>query len=120
MNHVPQTSQFTCPCCKGFIGEAAPIDAVNDSLSRPILRIILDQLSKRVGRNVRRDAIIEACYADVIDGGPDDAERVFRVNMFNLRKAIKPFGWHIECVGGVGRGQTGGAFYRLMPAEVSP
>ncbi len=120
MNHVPQTTQFTCPCCRNLIGQAAPIDAVRDSLSRPTLRILFGELSKRIGKSVRRDDLINACYADDADGGPDNAEKVFRVNMSRLRNAIADFGWHIECTGGNGRGFEGGGFYRLIPAEVTP
>ncbi|CAN7392652.1 helix-turn-helix domain-containing protein [Neorhizobium sp. LjRoot104] len=117
MNVQTKIQSFTCPCCRGFIGEAAPIEMVVDSLGHPMFVTLLNELSKKVGRNVRRQVLLDACYADDEDGGPDDAPRAFRANLSKLRKAIKDFGWTVECVGGRGRGNYGGAFYRLIPTE---
>lgn len=117
MNVNPRIQAFCCPTCRGFIGEAAPIASVRDALSKPMLIKIFDVLSDRVGKNVRRSFIIDVCYEDDEDGGPEDAEGAFRVNLHNLRKIISRYGWHIECVGGMGRGDFNGGFYRLMPIE---
>lgn len=117
MNLIPKTTAFECPCCHGFIGEAAPIDMVMDSMGHPMFVAILAELKKKIGRNVRRSVLIDACYADDDTGGPDDTQRAFHANLSKLRKMIAGYGWHIQCVGGRGRGNFGGAFYRLIPSE---
>lgn len=117
MNRVPQTTQFCCPSCKGFIGEAAPIDAVVDEITSPAAKAILSRLSKTVGKPVSRANLIDEWFSGDAGDAPDDAENEFHVHMNRLRKQIAPYGWSIKASG---KGNiVNGANYRLMPAEVS-
>jgi hypothetical protein len=120
MNHIPQTSQFTCPCCRGFIGEAAPVEFIKDAVVGGLQVKIMSKLIDAKSRPVRMEDLIESCFADDPDGGPDDPSNSITVAIHKLRKRLEPFGWHIEKQGGGGRGFNGGAFYRLIPAEVTP
>lgn len=120
MNHVPQTSQFTCPCCRGFIGEAAPLSFARDAVVGGLQLKIFDELSARKGRSLRMSELIDRCYADDPNGGPEDPANSITVTIFKLRKRLAPLGWEIERLGGGGRGNNDGAFYRLTPAEVTP
>ncbi|WP_320196245.1 hypothetical protein RMR10_004540 [Agrobacterium rosae] len=117
MNHVPQTTQYTCPCCKGFIGEAAPIEAVLERVSSGQQKLFLSCLAKRIGQQVSKETIMTRFYSDRRDGGPDNADAIIAVQLSNLRRLIGTFGWSIITTGG-GHGTP--TFYRLTPTEVSP
>lgn len=118
MNANPRIQSYTCPCCGGFIGEAAPIEAVVNAVSSVTGRKILEKLSSNVGRAFPRNEIIDFVYRDDADGGPDDAAGTFSVTLFRLRQVIEPFGWTIEKKGGGGRGEYGTpGLYRLIPTE---
>lgn len=112
---TPRVQTFCCPCCGGNMGEAPPIKVVRDGLTQPMQIKMLDIFASRPGHKFRREFILDQMYADDANGGPDDIENSFRVNLHNLRKSISRFGWHIQCVGGRGRGHYGGGFYRLVP-----
>lgn len=116
MNHVPQSSQFTCPCCKGFIGEAAPIDAVIDAENSPVAKRILRALSNPVGSRVPTKDIIKKVWP--VDR-PSDPSQSLRVAMCNLRKRLQLYGWSLVTDRSRGITEYGGSFYRLIPAEVS-
>lgn len=118
MNHVPKTAQFCCPSCKGFIGEAAPIEFVVDEITSPAAKSILSRLSKTVGRPVSRAALIDEWFSSDASANPDAAENEFHVHMHRLRKQIAAYGWSIKASG---KGNiVHGANYRLIPAEVTP
>lgn len=120
MNHVPQTAQFTCPCCKGFIGEAAPIDFVKDAVIGGLQVKIMKELTDRVSRPVMMSHLIDKCFEDDPDGGPENAANSIHVAIHKLRKRLSAFGW---CIEGSGRGSAGfygSGTYRLIPAEVTP
>lgn len=114
MNAIPQTKPYTCPCCNGFIGEAAPIDLVVERVPRGQQRQMLDLLSKRVGRTVAKAAMISVLFDDRPDGGPDLVDNVINSQMCRLRKMVENHGWSIVTTGG-GRGSE--TFYRLIPTE---
>lgn len=119
MNHVPQTKQYVCPCCRGFIGEAAPIDKVTATLSG-FNKIILSELAKEVGRNVSRGEILQAMYGADRDGGPDYAQNVVSIYIHRLRKILPAYGWSIVSSQRAGANTGDGGLYRLTPAEVTP
>ena len=116
MNVVARVQTYSCPCCGGFIGEAAPIEQVRESITPPAQRIIFDLLARSIGRAVHRDAIIELMYGGRSDGGPDTADHVVKAQVSQLRRRIEPFGWTIS----VSRGGSGHlAQWRLIPTEAS-
>lgn len=112
MNIIPQVQSYTCPCCQGFIGEAAPLDAVAKQIGGNRL-LILKFLASRVGAQTSRDEIEAHLYGGRKDGGPVRSRAVVHVEIGRLRKAIAPFGWTI--VGGNGAGSR--SLYRLIPTE---
>ncbi len=114
MNAVPKIQSFSCPCCGGFIGEAAPIDQVRQFVTAPGRRLILDMLSRSPGSPVHRDLIIGRMYAGRSDGGPDSGAQVVAVTVSQLRRQIEPFGWTVSNSKG-GGGEL--AQWRLIPRE---
>ncbi len=117
MNHIPQTSQFSCPCCGNTIATAAPVDMVKDKISRGHNERIFSLLASRLGRFVSKDAIVEHIYGDDPDGGPDRADHVVSVLVNKLKNSIEPYGWTIKSIG---RGSGNKAHYSLAPIEVTP
>lgn len=116
MNVIARVQQYSCPCCGGFIGEAAPIEQVRESITAPAQRIIFDLLSRSIGYAVRRDAIIDRMYGDRADGGPETADLILKAQVSQLRRRIEPFGWTVS----VSRGGAGHlAQWRLIPTEAS-
>lgn len=115
MNAHPRIQAYTCPCCQGFIGEAAPIQAVIEAERSWVSKAILETLSKPVGRRVRRDALIEAIYQ--LEDEPDNSSNSFAVTLSHLRKRLSVYGWMIKREGSRGPTGEGGAVYRLIPAE---
>lgn len=114
MNVVARVQSFTCPCCGGFIGEAAGIDQVREAITAPAHRIIFDLLSRSIGSPVMRDRVMERMYGGRADGGPDNAGKVLAVQVSQLRRKLQPFGWTISgSSGGVGEF----AQWRLIPTE---
>lgn len=114
MNAHPRIQTFTCPCCKGFIGEAAPIEQVREYVTAPSRRLILDMLSKRIGAPVLRDNIMSRMYGSRADGGPESGDTVLKVMVSQLRRQIEPYGWTITGSRG-GSGEL--AQWRLIPLE---
>lgn len=116
MNVVARVQTYTCPCCGGFIGEAAPIEQVKEAITAPAHRIIFDLLARSIGQAVRRDTIIDRIYGGRADGGPETADRILKAQVSQLRRRIEPFGWTIT----VSKGGSGYlAQWRLIPTEVS-
>jgi hypothetical protein len=113
-----QRQAFTCPCCGGYIGEAAAPEHVAEFLPHGQQRTIFDLLAKKVGRNVPRDSIMFALYGDRYDGGPDYSDNIISVQIGRLRKSVSKFGWDVV---GSNRGGTGNkGSYRLIPRECGP
>lgn len=114
MNIIPRIQSYTCPCCNGFIGEAAPIEMVVERVPRGQQRAMLDLLAKRIGRTVAKASLISVLFDERPDGGPELVDNVINSQMCRLRKMVESFGWSIVTTGG-GRGSE--VFYRLIPAE---
>jgi hypothetical protein len=115
MNIIPQVQSYTCPCCQGFIGEAAPIEMVIERVPRGQQKAILELLAKRIGRTVAKTSLLSVLFESRADGGPELADNVINAQMSYLRKSIAPFGWSVVTSGG-GRGSE--TSYRLIPTEV--
>jgi len=113
MNAHPRIQAFNCPCCGGFIGEAAPIEAIVEAERSWVAKSILQTLSRPVGKRVRRDALIEAVYQ--LEDEPDDAARSVSVVLSRLRKRLEAYGWMIKREGSKGPAGERGAMYRLLP-----
>ncbi|OAP40377.1 hypothetical protein AU381_00165 [Sinorhizobium glycinis] len=114
MNVIPQVQSYTCPCCNGYIGEAAPIDMVLERVPRGQQKAILELFAKRIGRTVAKAALISSLFDARPDGGPDLADNLINVQVSRLRKVVERHGWSIVTTGG-GRGSE--TFYRLIPTE---
>lgn len=114
MNLHTKIQSFMCPCCGGFIGEAAPIAQVRDYVTAPAQRLIFDMLSKSPGEPVMRDRIVSRMYSHRRDGGPDQSDNTLRSMVCQLRRKIEPFGWTITTSKG-GSGYL--AQWRLIPTE---
>ncbi len=119
MNIAPRIQSYCCPACGGFIGEAAPIGDVLDSMMDSHRKIILSVLSKKPGRIVDKNRLIEAVYGDRADGGPDSTDSAINVHLHRLRKDLSAFGWSIICIGRNSGDFGHGGSYKLMPMEVS-
>lgn len=109
-----QRQSFTCPCCQGFIGEAAAMQFVSDRLSLGHQQTVFEMLSRHMGRPVSKDRLVTALYSDRPDGGPEFADNIVSIEILRLRKAIEAFGWTITSHG---RGSGNRAVYRLIPLE---
>lgn len=109
---VSRVQSYSCPCCGGFIGEAAKPEDVSVGL-RGHKRTMFKVLSRNIGRPVSKEDFIREMYGMRADGGPDDAGNVVCVEMLRLRRAIEPFGWTISSTGRAGLK----AEYRLIPLE---
>ena len=108
MNVAPKISSFTCPCCKGFIGEAAPLDQVRRFVTSSQKVKIFDMLAADPGAPVYRKDVSAALY----DG--DVVGNVLASTVSQLRREIEPYGWTIT--NGKG-GNTPLAQWRLIPTE---
>lgn len=105
---------FTCPCCGGFIGEAASVDEIIASLSPNSRTTIFKLLAKHIGRYVPKNQIMNDLFGYY---QPETAAMAVNVYMTHLRKEIAPFGWTIVCQGRTGGRGAEGALYRLIPLE---
>lgn len=112
MNANARVQSFCCPTCRGLLGEAAPLEAVEASLTSMPQKCILKSLSRKPGAPVSRQALMSVMFDDRADGGPEFADGVFHMTMLHLRRRLKDFGWMIE---GKGGGKGGTAVYRLIP-----
>lgn len=110
MNAHPRIATFTCPCCKGFIGEAAPLDQVADLITADQQRYVFNALSKEPGASVNRDELYKAMYGH-IRTMPSYPGKGFSNLISLLRSKLEAHGWTIECRRGAK------AFYRLLPLE---
>lgn len=112
MSPNPRIQTYTCPCCGGDIGEAAPIEQVVENVTQPSRRLILSMLADKPGASVFRDRIIDRLYGSRADGGPDAADNLIKSIVSQLRRQIEPFGWTIS----TSRGGSGDlAQWRLIP-----
>lgn len=108
MNVVPKTTAFMCPCCKGFIGEAAPLDQVKLAITAPTRRQIFDLLSAEVGKPVMRADVLSS-----LDRKPSPQN--IAVQISKLRDELEAFGWTITN----SQGASKLAQWRLIPTEAS-
>lgn len=90
---------MNCPCC----GAPMPPDAALDTfIARcgPVTQRLLRALTLSAPLQVRE--LADRVYADRADGGPDDAEAVVRVMVYNLRPRLAKIDWRIKTVGWAG------------------
>lgn len=113
MNAHPRIATYQCPCCGGFIGEAAPIDEVKKAVTSPSRRCILDILSEEIGRHRTRREIVAALLENGHCRTTMVSPKTVHVQVCNLRKQIEPFGWTVANSTAVPHA----AQYRLIPLE---
>lgn len=106
MNAAPRIRSYCCPTCHGFIGEAAPIDAVLNSEMAPKRKAILQALSSPVGKTVSREDLMAVVFPTY---QPSDPKKVFHIHMRRARNVAEQFGWMIKSEG------YRGTAYRLLP-----
>lgn len=109
-----QRQAFICPCCGGFIGEAAAPVHVSKLLGNGYRRTLFEYMSRHVGEVVERDVLMAAIYGNRKDGGAMTAGEIVVNEMGRLRRAIEPYGWTID---GASPGRGRKAVYRLIPME---
>ena len=112
MNAHPRIQAFSCPCCGGFIGEAAPLDKVAELLTSDQQRYVFDALAKKPGANVTRAELYDTVFGHR-KVRPTDPSHGFANLISSLRKRLEPHGWMIQCTNGARRG--GRSVYRLLP-----
>jgi len=97
----------TCPCCGGAMPETRdPMEVLSrlrlgPDCNRSSARI-MSALGRNFGRTVSHDAIVDACYGHLSDGGPDDAADIVKVLICKRRKRLREFGIDIINEFGVG------------------
>lgn len=112
MNVAPRIQSFCCPTCRGYIGEAAPLDKVAELITSDQQRYVFDALAKKPGENVGRVRLYKAMYGHR-GALPANPSHGFANLISALRAKLEPHGWMIECTNGARRG--GRAVYRLLP-----
>lgn len=112
MNVIPATTAFECPCCHGFIGEAAPTDDVAQTITSSQKLVIFKALAKKPGRVLSVEFLENQIWGSDPNGGPDASRNAVYIMVHRLNKHIARYGWHIASQG---RGSAGG--YRLIPTE---
>jgi hypothetical protein len=110
MTMLHQRQAFTCPCCGGFIGEAAPIEDVIAALTGH-KQSLVKAIAKARGMRADRAALIEAMWRGARE--PTEAVSTFNVMIYRTRIAVEEFGWALLSPG---RGGDDGV-YRLVPKE---
>lgn len=105
--------RWSCPCCGGFIGDAASIADIIATLAPNCRTTIFKTLSHQVGKFVTKQQIMSELYGYE---QPSTGAQAISVYMSHLRKEIAPFGWMVECSGRTGGRGSEGALYRLVPA----
>ncbi|MCB5205034.1 hypothetical protein LH464_21445 [Neorhizobium sp. T786] len=108
MNVHSRISAYTCPCCGGSIGEAAPLDQVRRFVTSSHKVKIFDMLAAEPGAPVYRRDVSAALYDGKVVGN------VLASNVSQLRREIEPYGWTITYGKG---GNTPLAQWRLIPTE---
>jgi DNA-binding winged helix-turn-helix (wHTH) protein len=91
-----------CPNC-GFIHADSGFADDISTLALPKLQgRLLTRLIAARGGFVSKERLIDACYADRHDGGPDKAELCVFTNICHLRRNLAGRPWWIECQTGRG------------------
>lgn len=107
MNVQTRLQPITCPCCGGFLGEAAPIEAMRAHFSDGEFKAIKALASSGETGLTPGDLAFKLHHKD------DTATRQkMRILICALRRKVEKFGYYIP--GGT-RGRI--AVYRLLPVE---
>jgi DNA-binding response OmpR family regulator len=79
-----------CPCC------GQPVETVRNPATvlallplSPQRRRLLDKLANRFGQFVTRQDLVNAIYADDVNGGPETADNHVSVMVHQLRKLMR-------------------------------
>lgn len=104
--------QFVCPCCGGYMGEAAPIDRVMSSINAFQQREVLKVLSAEVGAPIQTRTLEDALFG-FRKIKPKYPRRVLEDAISRLRSSIGPYGWAIVSK----YSGRAAASYRLIPTE---
>lgn len=101
---------FCCPCCGGYIGEAAPIADVIARMTGH-KQSVVKALSQSRGMMSTRGRLIETMWSGAKE--PKDVISIFNVVIYRTKVSIELYGWTIATPG------RGGdeAIYRLIPLE---
>lgn len=105
-----------CPCClQAMPVERAPIDVLELAPLTPMERKIVKALADSYPRRVTMRQLVDACYWDDPEGGPDNPNGTIYVTVSHLRRKLRAYGWTIPKIkcGPV----TGYNAYCLAPVE---
>lgn len=97
--------------------DRAPIEALSAAPLTATKRRMVDALAHAYPRDVSMIALVEACYFDDIDGGPDNPHGVIRTYVSHLRRELQRFGWTIP---NSKSGPGNYSRYALKPYEPAP
>ncbi len=103
-----------CPCClQAMPVDRAPVGVLELAPLTPMERKIVKALADSYPRRVTMRQLVDTCYWDDPEGGPENPELVIRLKMGSLRKKLPSHGWTIPKIkcGPV----TGYNAYRLEP-----
>lgn len=82
-------TRLRCSCCGQEVADAHTVEELCAAFKLTRTQeTILSVLAEKSGRFVSKARIIDAMYAHRIDGGPDNAENVLKVQISHLRKAL--------------------------------
>lgn len=108
MNVAPRIQTYSCPCCGGSIGEAAPLAQVRRFVTSAKKLQIFDMLAAEPGAPVYRNDVSASVY------GSDVSSNVLKAAVSQLRREIEPYGWTITSGKG---GRSPLIQWRLIPTE---
>lgn len=109
---LSNVQQFTCPCCRGYIGRSVPLEYLPDGDFTPQQRDIIGVLSKHVGAWVTNSEIENALWASLGGKTHNPSNKSVNVQLTHLRRKVKAYGWHLATDR---RGK-----HKLSPSEVGP
>lgn len=109
---VAAISEQRCPCCRQKVAEGRhmKLSALFAGRRRRILEIIESRHPARVDKRT----LVDILYAEDLDGGPDNAEGVIPVLVYQMNQRLTSTGWKIS--GQIDGMRDGYGLVRLWPS----
>jgi DNA-binding response OmpR family regulator len=100
-------SALICPCCSQVVTSAVRDPSIVLALVHlsPLERKIAGALARRFGRWWSPNDLVDAVYADDVDGGPETARTAIAVHIATLRRRLARTPLTIEGMKGSGGGR---------------
>lgn len=110
LNRLPQTTPCTCPTCGGYMGEAAPLEAVREALTGRERRVFDALEEAGAGGITTVDLSIKLFGSEC---GCSERKMHYTTELISfLRKRLEPFGYCVPRNKALNRGK-----YRIIPME---